>query len=51
MVINEIELSAPHNETVWVELYNANSTTVDLIDWYIDDAEDMGGAPKDASRR
>lgn len=30
----------------WVELYNANSTTVDLIDWYIDDAEDTGGAPK-----
>lgn len=30
----------------WVELYNAHSTTVDLIDWYIDDAEDTGGAPK-----
>lgn len=30
----------------WVELYNANSYSVDLIDWYIDDTENSGGAPK-----
>lgn len=30
----------------WVELYNANDYLVDLVDWYIDDTENSGGAPR-----
>lgn len=35
VVINEIELSAPHNETVWVELYNAGEDPVDRTGWTV----------------
>jgi len=35
VVINEIELSAPHNETVWVELYNGGDDPVDLAGWTV----------------
>lgn len=30
----------------WVEVYNANDYLVDLVDWYIDDTENSGGAPR-----
>lgn len=30
----------------WVELYNANDFAVNLVDWYIDDAENSGGTPR-----
>ncbi|MFZ2206713.1 MAG: lamin tail domain-containing protein [Microgenomates group bacterium] len=30
----------------WVELYNANDYLATLVDWYIDDKENSGGAPK-----
>lgn len=35
VVINEIELSAPNNESVWVELYNTGADPVDLTGWTI----------------
>lgn len=30
----------------WVELYNGNGEQVTLIDWYMDDGENIGGSPK-----
>lgn len=35
LVINEVELSAPHNESVWVELYNTGEAPVDLAGWSV----------------
>lgn len=35
VVINEIELSAPHNQSVWVELYNTGEGPVDLTGWSV----------------
>lgn len=35
VVINEIELSAPHNQSVWVELYNTGEDPVDLTGWMV----------------
>lgn len=35
VVINEIELSAPHNESIWVELYNTGADPVDLTGWEV----------------
>lgn len=35
VVINEIELSAPDNEIVWVELYNTGEGPVDLTGWEV----------------
>jgi hypothetical protein len=35
VVINEIELSPPYNESVWVELYSNGDATVDLTGWKI----------------
>lgn len=35
VVINEVELSAPHNESVWVELYNTGEAPVDLAGWSV----------------
>lgn len=34
------------NEKEWVELYNHNDFTVSLDNWYIDDEENAGSAPK-----
>ncbi len=36
VVINEIELSAPNNESVWVELYNTGADPVDLTGWVVE---------------
>ena len=36
VVINEVELSAPHNESVWVELYNTGEAPVDLTGWVVE---------------
>ncbi len=39
----------PYPETgnnEWVELYNGNDTSVNLVNWYIDDGENTGGTPK-----
>jgi hypothetical protein len=35
VVINEVELSAPDNASVWVELYNTGDTAVDLTGWTV----------------
>ena len=35
VVINEVELSPPDSETVWVELYNTGNNSVDLTGWTI----------------
>jgi hypothetical protein len=35
VVINEVELSAPDDGTVWVELYNSGDLGVDLTGWTI----------------
>ena len=35
VVINEVELSAPDNGTVWVELYNTGERAVDLTGWTV----------------
>ena len=35
VVVNEVELSPPDNGTVWVELYNAGDTPVDLTSWTV----------------
>jgi hypothetical protein len=35
VVINEFELSAPDNGTVWVEIYNTGDAAVDLTGWKI----------------
>lgn len=35
VVINEVELSAPDNGTVWIELYNSGDNGVDLTGWTI----------------
>ena len=35
VVINEVELSPPDDETMWIELYNSGDTGVDLTGWTI----------------
>ena len=35
VVINEIELNAPNNESVWVEIYNTGVDPVDLTGWTV----------------
>ncbi|HON34777.1 MAG TPA: lamin tail domain-containing protein [Methanothrix sp.] len=35
VVINEIELSAPNNESMWIELYNTGADPVDLTGWMV----------------
>lgn len=35
VVINEIELSTPNNESVWVEIYNTGADPVDLTGWTV----------------
>ncbi|MFZ2026302.1 MAG: hypothetical protein WAV30_03395 [Microgenomates group bacterium] len=44
--LSEIHPFPQTGTTEWVELYNANDISVNLIDWYIDDGENTGGAPK-----
>lgn len=35
VVVNEVELSPPDGGTIWVELYNAGDTAVDLAGWTV----------------
>ncbi len=44
--INEVMSQPAEGEYEWVELYNANSFSVSLDNWYIDDKEDEGSSPK-----
>ncbi len=36
----------PNEGKEWVEIYNGNTFTVELKDWYIDDTENAGGKPQ-----
>ena len=47
--ISEVMVYPPSNEYEWIELYNNNDFTVDLSNWYIDDIENAGSAPKQFS--
>ncbi|NPV61174.1 MAG: hypothetical protein HPY61_00820 [Methanotrichaceae archaeon] len=35
VVINEIELSAPNNASIWAEIYNSGTEPVDLTGWMV----------------
>ncbi len=45
VVINEVELSAPENGTVWVELYNTGDNAVDLTGWTVKIVDDAWTGP------
>lgn len=47
--ISEVYPYPQSNEHEWIELYNNNDLQVDLVHWYIDDAENTGSAPKSFS--
>ncbi len=47
--ISEVYPYPQSNEHEWIELYNGNDIQVDLVHWYIDDAENTGSAPKSFS--
>ncbi len=38
-------MSYPQTGDEWVEIYNDNNFTVNVVDWYIDDLDDSGGSP------
>ncbi len=44
--ISEVMINPPTGEKEWVEIYNDNDFSISLNDWYIDDLEDSGSAPK-----
>lgn len=44
--ISEIFPYPEVGENEWIEIYNSNEISVELIDWYIDDGENTGGTPK-----
>ena len=44
--ISEFMANPETGDDEWVEIYNANSTEVFLVDWYIDDKKDEGASPK-----
>lgn len=44
--ISEVMVYPDSGNNEWIELYNNNNFPVSLIDWYIDDLENAGSAPK-----
>lgn len=44
--LSEVMVNPDAGGPEWVELYNANPTSVTLNNWYIDDAENGGASPK-----
>ncbi len=44
--LSEVMVNPSTGENEWIELYNNNDFSVDLIDWFIDDVENSGGSPK-----
>lgn len=44
--LSEVMVAPESGEPEWVELYNDNSHTVTITNWYIDDIADGGGSPK-----
>ncbi|PIV08910.1 hypothetical protein COW57_01440 [Candidatus Roizmanbacteria bacterium CG17_big_fil_post_rev_8_21_14_2_50_39_7] len=49
ILISEVYPYPQSNEHEWIEFYNDNDIQVDLVHWYIDDAENTGSAPKSFS--
>lgn len=45
VILSEV-MVYPDNSEEWVELYNPNSYSVILTNWYLDDQEDGGSSPK-----
>lgn len=46
VLISEIMVRPHTQDNEWVELYNNNEFTVDLNNWYLDDAKNAGSSPK-----
>lgn len=44
--LSEAMVNQSTGENEWVEIYNNNDFSVNLVDWYIDDVENSGGSPK-----
>ncbi|MBI2051139.1 lamin tail domain-containing protein [Candidatus Roizmanbacteria bacterium] len=44
--ISEALVAQDAGQSEWIELYNDNDFTVDLVDWYLDDGEDVGSSPQ-----
>jgi hypothetical protein len=44
--LSEIYPNPLKEENEWVEIYNDNDFSVELINWYLDDIEDGGSSPK-----
>lgn len=44
--INEAMVNPGKDKNEWVELYNGNEYEVNLVDWYLDDGENVGSTPK-----
>ncbi len=44
--ISEVMVNPSNGEKEWIEVYNNNDFSVDIIDWFIDDVENSGGSPK-----
>ncbi len=47
--LSEVMVAPESGSKEWVEIYNANDTTVWLNNWYIDDIENAGATPKSFS--
>lgn len=44
--LSEIMANPQDDEQEWIELYNDNDFPVTLVNWYVDDAQNQGSAPK-----
>lgn len=44
--LSEVYPNPLKGESEWVEIYNDNDFSVELINWYLDDIEDGGSSPK-----
>lgn len=47
--ISEVMMDPPVGEYEWVEIYNSSDFSISLSNWYIDDIENAGSAPKSFS--
>ena len=47
--LSEVMVNPDTGQNEWVELYNDNDFSADLVNWYIDDTENSGSAPKEFS--
>ena len=44
--LSEAIINPPTGEHEWVEIYNNNDFSVNLVNWYLDDLENAGSSPK-----